>query len=575
MRRAPLATPITQPWHILVLGWFALAALFYVSYGVAAILRLAPHALYADQWRQYVDYVQLSFPWNVLHPDNGHRLLLPNLIAWIELRWFAGNQWLQIACGIASALVAAMTAAAICLRDESVLLARRSAAMFLSLFAILWLGNARTLFHSTELLHTTLPMLCLMLALAACLAATRDAARLRPLVLALLCALAASFSFGYGMAVFVGIFGTLMARKATFAQLALWFSGLVATAALYLLLPGTAGVTASMGFAPLQNLLTAARWLGAPFVAMFKYLWDPAASGLVPTQTLQHAAHAIAIATSPHLPDMHTGVMPYALFGALGMLALSIASLRRLLAHERAGAIEALGFGIAWFGLAAAGIVSISRLTYFEQYPDQIYAERYLPWPCLFWLGLALIALGAPLTKRQIFARATFAFALLLPLLAWPIEFGGGIYAALVRGQIDNTAAGSIVGVIERDVSQGETDNGEFARGYPVLRPLRVAQFADPALDLIGKPLPSSLSALDARIETRHIDANAIGDPGTAVTLHLAPMPPDAPEHLLLIDAADTVVGLVARDARVGADGYSGYARGVHEAAELRVVATP
>ncbi len=568
-------TPPTRPWHLLLLAWFILTTLFYIAYGISAILHHAPHALYADQWRQYVDYVSLPFPWNVFHPDNGHRLLLPNLIAWAELRWFDGNQWLQISCGIASALIAACVASLVCLRDDGVIVARRAAAMFLCFFAILWLGNARTLFHSTELLHTTLPMLCLMLALAACIAATRAAPRLRPVAIALVLALAASFSFGYGMAVFVGIFGALLARKATLVQFALWLGGLVATAALYLLLPGTAGVTASMGFAPLQNLIAAARWLGAPFVTLFKYLWDPDASGLVPTQALSHATHAIATTAAAHLPDLHTSVMPYALFGALGMLALAVASLHRLLARERAGVIEALGFGIAWFGFAAAGIVSLSRLAYFQQYPDQIYADRYLPWPCLFWLGLALIALGKPVHGRNAIARGTFAFALLLPLLGWPLEYGGSVYAGLVRGQIDNTAAGSLVGVIDRNQSQGETDSGEFARGYPVLQPRHIAQFADAAAELIGKPQPAGSAALsDATIETRRIDENLIGEPGTAVVLHL-PAAASMPERLLLVDADHLVVGLVVRDARVQPPGYSGYARGVRAATDLRAATLP
>ncbi len=90
---------------------------------------------------------------------------------------------------------------------------------------------------------------------------------------------------------------------------------------------------------------------------MFSYLWDPNAAGLVPDGMLRSAAHRIAVFAAPRLPDLRTSVLPQALFGALGMLALVLVSWRRLRARAQAGAMEAVGLGVAWFGLGAAGNV--------------------------------------------------------------------------------------------------------------------------------------------------------------------------------------------------------------------------
>jgi hypothetical protein len=559
-----------------VILWLAAAAVVYTVYSIDTILRFAPHALYADQWRQYVDYVTLPFPQNVLHPDNGHRLFLPNLIAWLEIQWFDGNQWLQIICGVACALGAASLAAWACVSDREVPAVRCAAAAFLAFFAIFWLANVRTLFHSDELLHTTIPMACLMLALTACLRATRAGSSFVPIAAALFLALLATFSFGYGMSVFVGILAALVAGKAEKRQFYAWLAGLCTSAALYLGLPDAAGVTHWMVFSPLENLLTAMRWLGAPFVVLFTYLWDPGASGLLPTDTLRQAANAIATIAARHLPDLHLSVMPYALFGGLGMFALFAATWRRVRATAAAGAMETIGLGIAWFALGAAGIVSISRLSYFHQFPDQIYANRYLPWPCLFWLGLGLVGLSKSSGRRIGIAHTTLAAVALLPLVAWPMQFGGRIYADLVRGHIDNTATGSLVGVYERGMSLGETTEQEYVPDIPVLRPLRIAQFGDPIAALLGQTLPATARFLpSATLETKTIADNLLGDPGTGVVMRLPATNQAQPYRALLVDTRDVIVGYVVRDARVQPPGYSGYAQGVHAQSDLRVVEAP
>jgi hypothetical protein len=567
-----------------ITAFFLVAAAFYTFNSIDVVLRYAPHALYADQWRQYLHYVTLPFPQNIFHPDNGHRLVLPNLIAWLEIEWFSGNQWLQIGTGLACGLMAATIAALLSASDRVVPAAYRAAAAFLCFFAIFWLANVRTLFHSTELLHTKLPMLCLIAAIALSIVAARRAHASFALFAALLLALGATFSFGYGLSVFLGVFATLIARKARPQLVAICIAGLVVTAGLYLALPGSDGVRGVMTFAPLENLLAGARWLGAPFVTMVSYLWDPGATGLVPTDTLRSLTGAVAASAAAHLSDLHVSVLPQALFGAFGMLALVVASWRRLRASDAAGPMEATGLGIAWFGLGAAGIVSLSRLAYFHEHPEQIYADRYLCWPCLFWLGIALIGLSRRTEAKagsvaangpSIASKAVFACALAIPVFAWPTQFGGSIYAALVRGHIDNMAVGSIVGVFPRGADTGESDAEEIARGVPELSSRHIAQFADDVASMPGKTLPATARLLDdATVETTPVTDNLLGEPGTSVAVRFPKTAPDT-YRLLLVDAGNRVVGVAVRDARMQPAGYSGYVRGALAASDLRVAAAP
>lgn len=60
-----------------------------------------------------------------------------------------------------------------------------------------------------------------------------------------------------------------------------------------------------------------------------------------------------------------------------------------------------LGLGLAAFAAGAAGIVSLARLSYFQRHPEQLFADRYLPWSCLFWLGLLLASYPIQKSSRM------------------------------------------------------------------------------------------------------------------------------------------------------------------------------
>jgi hypothetical protein len=549
----------------------AVAALTYVVYGFAAMAQWTPLTLYADQWRQYVTFLTIDFPANVVAPDNGHRQVLPNFVAWLDIVLLGGSHVLQLAVGWASVATAIALVAAVALRDDALAIAPRAAGVFLAAFAIIWLGNARTLAHTGELMHVYLTM-ALTLGGIVCALRAATARSHAWLATALMCGFAATNTFGYGLASFVGILAALVFAHAPRRLIVIAAAGLVLAALYYFGMRGGDSVSGSLRIDPLANLLAAARWLGGPLNYVAPYIWQEQAASLLPGVAHQPALALSAFLRTHVTGDIAAAVWPQALFGGAGIVVLLVASWRTLRADAAASRTRLTGLAIAWFGLAAAGIIALSRLGYFVDHPDQIYADRYQPWPCLFWLGVALVALGRRSTGASAWPRALAAGALALAIIAWPAERGGRIYASLIRGLVDNTAAGVATGVLGHDDSFGETLREELERGVPVIRDAQLPPFSWPETRALGPLLPDGARVLDgASINATQI-ANLFGGNGQRVEVVLG-KGVKPPARAVLVDAQQHVVGIVVRDPRAGSANLTGYASA--EAAPVAVAVLP
>ena len=554
------AAPSSRVDRALVLA-LAAVALVYVAYGLDTMAQWTPRTLYADQWRQYVTFLTLDFPGNVTAPDNGHRQVLPNFVAWLDLQWFGGSHALQFALGWASVLASVVIVAGIALRDDALALTPRWAAVLLATLALFWLGNARTLTHSGELMHVYVTIALTLAGIVCALRASMAARGNAWLAAALACGFAATNTFGYGLASFVGILAALVFARAPRRLIAIAAGGLAFAALYYFGMRGGDSVSGSLRIDPLANLLAAARWLGGPLNYVAPYIWQEQASYLLPNVLRAPAQAASAFMRAHVAADIGAAVWPQALVGGGGIAFVLVASVRALRA-EASPRTRLAGLAIAWFGLAAAGIIALSRLGYFVEFPDQIYADRYQPWPCLFWLGVALIALGRRSAGvAAAWPRAFAAVALVLAVVAWPAERGGRIYASLINGLVENTAAGAATGVLGRDDSFGETLRDELVRGVPVLKRNDVPPFSWPETRALDTTLPDTAPPIaEAKIAAEPI-ANLFDGEGVRVTVEL-PRGAQPPARAVLVDGGRRVVGIVVRDPRAGASHLTGYARG-------------
>ena len=126
-------------------------------------------------------------------------------------------------------------------------------------------------------------------------------------------------------------------------------------------------------------------------------------------------------------------------------------------------------------------LVGLTRLSYFEAHPSQLFASRYLPWACLLWAGLALVALGRPRAARLPSLRPAVAVviaAAVAGLLQAPPYVQWARHSQAVHR---HHAIAVLAGLWSTPRMQGESLTAEVAAAVPLLRQHRVAMFAHPA----------------------------------------------------------------------------------------------
>lgn len=446
------------------------AALAVVAVGLAAMAWLAPRVLYADPWRFTQKLLEQPWPRNVLASDNGHREILPNLVRYAELTWMHGSQSLQIATGMLLAVVSLWGLVRIVRRD-ALLPEVRAAAVLVAALSLFWLGSQRVLTHANESVHAYLITALLVGGVALLLRGDRRGA-----VLAALCGMAATFSFGSGVAVFVGFAAVLGVRRAPASH---WLPLLVAAVlavGLHLGL-GNTGMQGELVLAPLRQFDLVLRWLASPFIYAAWPLLDPSVAQQVPLAPLRTAAGGMATAYQSVFGPVMGARWPLLLVGAAGVAALLAMSWRSWLRGRDAGAVETVALAMAWFGLAVGVLIALGRMAYFDDYPAQLSAPRYVLWSWLFWSGLVLwgVVRSGPRRPRRAAMGALLLAAILLPSTAWMGVLGLGMQRVA-----NATATAVAAGVVDPAQALGENVPAELQAALPAVRARQVSMFAWP-----------------------------------------------------------------------------------------------
>jgi hypothetical protein len=522
-----------------------------LAWGAYAVWRYGWRDLYADPWRLYPRFLTLPFPDNVLFLENGHRPVVPNLLRVFEIRVAAGNQVLQWAVGLAFAVLTVVVGWAILLRDRTLSgLDRAACALALSL-AVFWLANSRMLMHPNESVHTYLITLLVAVAALVAAPAVAEGARIGRTAIAVcaICGFLATFSFGPGLALFVALAVVLAIVHAPGYRIVFIVASMLVTLAAYFALPGGQGVSGVLKLQPLANLRVAAQWLASPIMYLLLPFLDGNLAAVLPGELLRRVALWTSGSYAAHFGDVWHSVWPQAAIGAAGIAALLLHSVERWRRRDVASTAFA-GLLFAWFGLGVAGVVALSRLAYFEVYPDQVYANRYLPWPCLFWAGLVLVALGHVRTGLRVAGSlprrlllAALAFFALSALVSNPNWMG---WARDTQTLARHQATAVLTDVYAATLVQGETVPAELHAGVPAVRAARVALFAHPAAGRLGSRLveaPAGLFAPHAAATARPF----VSDAGVAALEIAAPMPAGYPrvraDYWVLTDDEGVVVG--------------------------------
>jgi hypothetical protein len=331
------------------------------------------------------------------------------------------------------------------------------------------------------------------------------------MVLAAVACAVAMFTFGAGAAAFpsviaLGVWLRLRARMLAIPVCA-WLVCLV----LYLVvLPGHEGVQHSLALRPLDSAMVAARWLSSPWANAFFGMADP------PLQPwLSDAQHGMARAANAMVEVSHMAWPAIStIFGVLGILVFVVRIVWRYLRRAEPSRYETVANALCIFGLLTAAIIGIGRLDAFEALPAQVFADRYLAWPCLFWSGLALLLLDdACRSGKRAAVGAMLAGCLVLPLALLPTHDSWAGWSAAVYRATERAAAAARSDVVDADVFPNDADasRDDVLQSLAAFKAQRLAMFADPGWALMvttaTPSAPRAGVAIDAHIVASFDDA--------------------------------------------------------------------
>ncbi|MBK8285235.1 MAG: hypothetical protein IPK97_10365 [Ahniella sp.] len=386
-----------------------------------------------DQFRLYPLYLSLPFPDNIFQIENGHRPVLPALVRVFEIWATAADQTVQLWVGALAALAVALAGAVVHRRFDRAGAASTALAALAGCMGVFWMANARMLLHGNESVHA---YFAAGFALLAFLVAWRSSRRRCPkcFAMAIAFAIAAGLSFGPGLAAFgLVLIAALLAGNWRFLTTGIGVSLVFAIIYLVILPQGDHAQTV-IRFDPTAFVDHLLVWLGSALAY--------AGLGANPTLGLMHAP---ALAESPLAIWSADPVVWWVLrTTVIGVIALTLfSSWRSLRDPDSTPKIVLVGIGLSWFAIGAGFLVCLARSDYFTNDPGQRFADRYLLWSCLFFLGAWFQVQGRLRQSPLPLAAST---ALLFGVIAMmkPADRSTQIWAVIVH-QINERIAAAML----------------------------------------------------------------------------------------------------------------------------------
>ncbi|MEP6939266.1 MAG: hypothetical protein ABI846_05840 [Rudaea sp.] len=463
----------------------------------------------SDEFVNYQTFLQMPFPDNALQAGNGHRPVFPNLVIIAELAWMHGDHWLQFAVGLIAACATSALIALAAWRDRQSPLIVRAACTMLAVLGVFWLANGRMLFHSYESVHVYLLTLAVVVA-GFCVHEASRRQRVRWMVGACAAAAFAMFCFGSGVAVFPAIIILGFALRLP----ARWYGIPAATLAfclyLYLFaLPGDQGVRGLISMHPIDSATIAIDWLSSPWVRGWLGHAEPTLDPIATTGIAYSRMGPQLIATAnaaTALTHLSWSLLAR-IISVTGIAAFLYRFIRMTFDRtRRPSRLEVIASMLCLFALATACVIGLGRLGYFEAHPEQVYADRYLVWPSLFWTGLALLFVCRLRSDgRGEMSVALTAAVAVLPLALLPTHDASAIWGSVVYRRGEQSAAVARSGIFDPGLFPDGADASreDVLKTLALMRKQRVAMFADGTFATLGELAHGSLAPAN------HVTASA------------------------------------------------------------------
>jgi hypothetical protein len=233
---------------------------------------------------------------------------------------------------------------------------------------LLWNANVRMFLHESEAIRLFGVAAALTAATLAALRAQESERRVLWWSLALLACAVATLAYGIGIAAFAALAAVAIVIRAGFASFAAIVAVAVAISAAFLwALPGE-------GWRDLVS-----RELSVPLVILHAF----ALIGGV-----------VAEAVSPWVRDPAMLVPIAAIAGGLAAVPMAVSVLVLLLRGHFFTRLEALAVSFYGFGIVANALIAVGRAPALLAQPAQLFADVYLFWSCIAWLGLGLFVVA-------------------------------------------------------------------------------------------------------------------------------------------------------------------------------------
>lgn len=498
-------SPAARAWS----GWLALLAV-----GASALLALALvidtasmiwmygfSELHADQFNQYRTLLENEFLLGLALPANGHRHLISNIVRWLDIAVFRGDQTAGIVAGLLIWLAAWFILSLQVWRATVAQPLQSAAALLLTGLALAWMGSARVQLHGNEAPQVYFVVCCALLAMG-CIA-DRERATAGRWALAVTFGVLGMLAFGSGVAIFGGLLALAVVLRHPPLRVAAATAAAIGAVLVYsVLLPGGDSVRSTVTLQPLVVLGNAATWLGSAITTGW-LVWGGEGSFGMPIEAFaaESSTAAWLVASAGAVRGLAGGATTpqlAQLCGGAGMLLLTLFGAVAWWRPQRLAPLARVGLGIGLFTAALAVLVSMGRSEYFVAFPDQLLADRYVMWTALFWLGLGLCLLGSFAARSRLAGLAGLALVGLLVVAAWPSHQAGASWGRAAARVMEARAAQAQTGVLLAGWP-GFSNLGDIAEVQAFLdyyKAREQAMFRTPRSRLLGMRLADDLVAM-------------------------------------------------------------------------------
>lgn len=485
------------PWicHACTCLLYAIASIYILQ----TVSHIANHGFrqpFQDQYSTYPTYIEKSFPSNVLESENGHRPIIPAIIRVAEIQFFKSNQKLQLWIGTLFLLSSFALLLRFVLAKQDISPIHKAQIILLCTLALFWMGNARMQMHGNESLHVYGVILSVVAALGWMYGEGVNPTR-AGIIKIITAATIATFCFGNGLVIFPTLCILAVLHRWPLRALSVLLTSTLLMSVIYTkLLPGGERI----GTIPWDNLIDGISfglsWLSnAPFAAWLAMGdWDTDRINYIGSFT-----HAGWVA---HSARAYTNGQDLATLALRFSFELSVASV--LIAgfifiyHLRKPMNSALQFfsvGLMIFVGGTGLLIVLFRVAYFMSNPNQILADRYIPWSCLWWLSLGLYMISTKIFTRSKITQGIGIIGCLL--LAWGLSFTqitGGRWSAISAQKLQTFAITQRLGIEDLSMMQAYgIESLERTRSTTkLLRQHALAMFAEPLSYPIGSAAPNA-----------------------------------------------------------------------------------